>query len=76
MTPHVLTLLQAYWPLLLPVALLQWTLAIVALIHVLRHRSFRFGNTVFWALLVLLIGYLGPILYFTVGKAEQPWTRS
>ena len=53
MTPHALTLLQAYWPLLLPVALLQWTLAIVALIHVLR-----------------------PILYFTVGKAEQPWTRS
>lgn len=70
------TVIQQYWPLLLPLVAIQFTLAIVALVHVLRHRSFRFGNTVVWAIVVMVVSFIGPILYFTIGKAEEPWTRS
>ena len=33
-------------PLLLPLIILQFILAITALVHVLRHPNYRFGNKV------------------------------
>ena len=42
-----------YLPYLIPIILLEYGLAIGALVHVLRHRHYRFGNTVLWAIVVL-----------------------
>lgn len=60
-----------YLPILLPIIIIQYTLAIVALIHVLRHPHYRFGNKVLWIILVLFVQLIGPILYFTVGRGEE-----
>lgn len=60
-----------YLPILLPIIIIQYTLAIVALIHVLRHPHYRFGNKVLWIILVLFLQLIGPILYFTVGRGEE-----
>ena len=60
-----------YLPILLPIIIIQYTLAIVALIHVLRHPHYRFGNKVLWIILVLLVQLIGPILYFTIGRGEE-----
>ena len=60
-----------YLPILLPIIIIQYTLAIVALVHVLRHPHYRFGNKVLWIILVLLVQLIGPILYFTIGRGEE-----
>lgn len=63
--------LTQYLPILLPIIIIQYTLAIIALVHILKHPHYRFGNKVLWILIVFLIQIVGPILYFTVGRGEE-----
>lgn len=60
-----------YLPYLLPIIIIELALAITALVHVIRHDEYRFGNKVMWIIVVLLIQILGPIAYFTIGKGEN-----
>ncbi|OPJ64637.1 PLDc N-terminal domain-containing protein [Clostridium oryzae] len=60
-----------YLPLFLPVAIVEIGLAIAALIHVLRHKHYKFGNRVFWVVVVLFLEFIGPILYFTIGRGDD-----
>jgi len=64
------TLMQ-YLPILIPIVVIQYILAIVALVHLLKHPHYRFGNKVIWILVVLFVQFIGPILYFTVGRGEE-----
>lgn len=62
---------NVYLPFLIPLAIAQFALAITALIHVLRHPRYRFGNKVMWVLVVLFIQFIGPALYFALGRGEE-----
>ncbi|MFS8501549.1 MAG: PLD nuclease N-terminal domain-containing protein [Caldicoprobacter sp.] len=66
-----LSMLKEYLPFLIPLVILQFALSITALIHVLRHPHYRFGNKVMWVLVVMFIHFVGPILYFALGKGED-----
>jgi hypothetical protein len=63
--------IMKYLPFLLPIFLVQLTLMLTALIHVLKHKSYRFGNRILWIIIVVVIGIVGPVLYFTIGKGEE-----
>lgn len=63
--------IEAYLPFLIPIAIIELVLVITALIHVLRHKNYRFGNRIFWVIIVLVIEMIGPILYFTIGKGDD-----
>ena len=56
--------------LLLPLIVLELSLTIVALIHVLRHPKYRFGNRILW-ILMCFVQIIGPIIYFVFGKGED-----
>ena len=60
-----------YLPFLIPVLLIELALALTALIHVLRHPHYKFGNKVLWIVVVLLFQIVGPIVYFLVGRGED-----
>lgn len=60
-----------YIPFLIPIAVIELALAAAALIHVLRHKTYRFGNRVFWVIIVIVVEIIGPILYFTVGRGDD-----
>ncbi len=64
-------LLLEYLPLLIPLLLLEYALAITALVHVLCHPNYRFGTRIVWVLVVLFVQIIGPVLYFTVGRGEK-----
>jgi len=66
-----LAMLREYLPLLIPLVILQFALGITALIHVLRHPAYRFGNKVMWVIIVVFIQIIGPIIYFTLGRGED-----
>ena len=63
--------MMTYLPFLIPVAIIEIVLAVTALVHVLRHNTYRFGNRVFWVIIVLVVEIIGPIVYFTIGKGDD-----
>lgn len=66
-----LAVLQEYLPFLIPFIILELALAITALIHVLKHPNYRFGNKVSWIFIVLVLQIIGPVLYFTIGRGKD-----
>jgi hypothetical protein len=57
--------------LLVPIVVIQLGLMIAALLD-LEHedRRVRGGNKVVWALIIVLVNIVGPILYFVAGREE------
>lgn len=60
-----------YLPFLIPLIIIQLTLQIFALVHVLKHPNYRFGNKTIWILIVVLGQIIGPIVYFAFGRGDQ-----
>ena len=58
-------------PVLIPLLVAWFALTIFALVHVLRHLHYRFGNKVMWVLIVLLVSFIGPIAYLVFGRGEE-----
>ena len=57
--------------LLAPVIVIQLGLMIVALIDLERdERRVRGGNKLVWALIIVFVNIIGPILYFVVGRED------
>jgi len=58
--------------LVLPIALIELALIVVALRDLLRpERRVRGDSKLMWGILILVIGMLGPLLYLTVGRREE-----
>jgi hypothetical protein len=57
--------------LLAPVVIIQLGLMIVALVDLERdERRVRGGRKVVWALIIVFVNIIGPILYFAVGRED------
>ena len=54
---------------IVPLAVLQFGLLVWALIDLTRaERRVRGDSKVVWALIIIFIGFFGPLLYFVVGR--------
>jgi len=62
-------LLRQILPFLIPILLLQLVLIIVALIDLARRERTR-GPKWAWVLIIVLINFIGPIVYFILGREE------
>lgn len=63
--------IMEYLPFLIPIIIIELILMLTALIHVLKHNNYRFGNRVIWIIIVVCLQIIGPILYFTIGRGEE-----
>lgn len=57
-------------PFLIPVAVLQFALMGYAIYHILTHKTYKRGNRALWLVLSILVNFIGPILYFLLGKED------
>ena len=59
-------------PFLLPLAIAEFALLGYTLYHILTHKNYKRGNRTLW-LVVTIIGmeFIGPVLYFLLGKEEE-----
>lgn len=62
---------KEHFMLVLPLLLLQLGLAVAALVSIAKNRKYKFGNTILWVIIVICVNIIGPIAYFTVGRAEE-----
>ena len=59
-----------YIPLLIPVIVIELGLMIAALVDLIRRPQTR-GPKWAWVLVIVLINFLGPIIYFIAGRKED-----
>ncbi|MCL2253448.1 MAG: PLDc N-terminal domain-containing protein [Lachnospiraceae bacterium] len=65
-----MTDIQELLPFIIPLVIIQFGLFAAAIIHILRHNTYKAGNRVMWVL-VSFISIIGPVLYFTIGKGDE-----
>ncbi len=64
--------IMEFVPFLIPLAIAEFVLLGYTLYHILTHTHYKRGSRTLW-LVVAIIGmeFIGPILYFLLGKEED-----
>lgn len=58
-------------PFLIPLVIVQFSLLGYTLYHILTHKTYKRGTRALWLVLTLvLMNFVGPILYFALGKED------
>lgn len=64
-------ILREYAVILVPIIIVEMALMLTALIHVLKHKKYKFGSQVLWIVIVVFFQIIGPIVYFVFGRGEE-----
>ena len=63
--------IMEFLPFLIPLVIVQFGLLGYAIYHILTHNTYKRGNRTIWLVVVIvLMNYVGPILYFLLGKED------
>ncbi|HHT77639.1 MAG TPA: hypothetical protein GXZ67_07140 [Clostridiaceae bacterium] len=64
--------IQEYLPLIIPLVAVQLGLLVYTIIHIMTHTTYKRGTRTIW-LVVAIVGmqFIGPILYFLLGKESE-----
>lgn len=63
--------IMEFLPFLIPLVIAQFALLGYTLYHILTHKTYKRGNRTLWLIIaIVLINYVGPILYFLLGKED------
>jgi len=66
---EVLGELRQYLPLLIPILIIQLVLIVAALVDLVRREKTK-GPKWLWVLIILFFNFIGPVVYFVVGRDE------
>ena len=56
---------------LIPILAIDIMLATAAVMHILKHSHYRFGNKPMWLVISVILLFFGPIIYFVFGKGKN-----
>jgi phospholipase D-like protein len=57
--------------LLIPIILIEAGLLAVALFDLIKRTRVKGGNKWVWGAIIVFVGFIGPILYFLIGREEE-----
>jgi drug/metabolite transporter (DMT)-like permease len=63
-------LFRQYLPLIIPVILIELALLITALVDLIRREKTN-GPKWAWALVIVLVNFIGPIIYLIAGRKDE-----
>jgi len=55
----------------LPLALINLTFVIIALVDLSKRKNVLGNNKIIWVLFIILVQYLGWIAYFLIGREDE-----
>lgn len=59
-------------PFLIPLIVAEMILLGITLKHILTHENYKRGNRLLWVIVVIVgMQFIGPILYFLLGKEDS-----
>lgn len=59
-----------YWPLFIPIVLIELALKLFALVDLLRREQVAGGKKWIWVLVILAVNLLGSVIYLVFGRKE------
>lgn len=60
-----------FLPFFIPLIVMQFILLGYTIYHIFTHDTYKRGNRVIWLMVtIVLMNYVGPILYFIFGKED------
>ena len=63
--------IMEFLPFLIPLVIAEFTLLAYTLYHILTHKNYKRGNRTLWLIVtIVLMNFIGPILYFVFGKED------
>lgn len=63
--------MMEFLPFLIPLLLVKFALLGYALYHILTHDTYKRGNRTLWLVItIMLMNFVGPILYFLFGRED------
>ena len=64
--------IREFLPFLIPMIILELGLLGYTLWHILTHKTYKRGNRALWLIITIVgMNYVGPILYFILGKEDE-----
>ena len=70
--PDEFQLLKDMLPFLIPLVIIELALLVIALVDLIRRETVRGDNKVVWAIVIVIFGIIGPVVYFLFGRKEIP----
>jgi hypothetical protein len=59
-------------PFLIPLIIVELGLMIFALVDLLKREYYKTDTKIIWAIVIVIFGIIGPVIYFIFGRKEQP----
>lgn len=64
--------IRPFLPLLIPLIAAQIVLLVYTLWHINTHREYKRGSRALWNVIAIVgMEFIGPILYYILGKADE-----
>lgn len=64
--------IKSFLPFLIPLVCVQLGLLIYVIWHILTHENYKRGTRAMWLVItIVLMNFVGPILYLVLGKEEE-----
>lgn len=64
--------IMEFLPFLIPLAIAEFALLGYTLYHILTHTHYKRGNRTLWLIItIVLLNFVGPILYFLLGREDD-----
>ena len=64
--------LNEFLPFLIPLIVVQFGLLAYTIVNILKHNHYKHGNRTLWLIITIIgMNFIGPILYFLLGKEED-----
>ena len=64
--------MMEFLPFLIPLVIVELVLFVYTLYHILTHKTYKRGNRAIWLVItIVLMNFVGPILYFLLGKEDE-----
>lgn len=64
--------IKEFLPFLIPLIIAEFALLSYTLYHILTHKYYKRGNRTLWLAIVIIgMNFVGPILYFLLGKEDE-----
>lgn len=60
-----------YIVIILPLIILQLILLVTAIVHLVRNDRLSQSNKIIWALVIVFVNIIGPIIYLIFGRKED-----
>jgi hypothetical protein len=59
-------------PFLIPLFLIQIALMVIAIVDLFRRENMKTSTRVIWALVIIIVNIIGPVIYLFAGRKDKP----